>query len=208
MRRWIARSLGPASGRVACHVPSRSARARGAATQPGTGSAVSMRCDAARCIPSPFQHPPCRTTDGWRTNERAGPRRRLVEGGSACPRTLDVWCAGAATPTCAAAMTAIELNVPGPGVSCARGGPAAGAPSGGRGTPGTAERRLGARVRATHGRAPLSHSQPPGPPVPGQDPSVRFPSTSQPWMAVAGQPCQPARARALPNHALGATPPL
>uniref|UniRef100_A0A804LD26 Uncharacterized protein n=1 Tax=Zea mays TaxID=4577 RepID=A0A804LD26_MAIZE len=103
-------------------------------------------------------------------------------------------------------MTAIELNVPGPGVSCARGGPLGRPPARRAGARGPRHRRLGARVRATHGRAPLSHSQPPGPPVPGQDPSVRFPSASQPWMAVAGQPCQPARARALPNHALGDTP--
>lgn len=36
---------------------------------PNLALAVQSRCDAARCIPSPFQHRP-RRTDGWRTSER------------------------------------------------------------------------------------------------------------------------------------------
>lgn len=186
MRRWIARSLGPASGRVACPVPSRSARARGSCYPiwHWQCSLDAMRRSAVH----PFAFPaPAPQDDGRMANERAGPRRRLVEGGSACPRTLDVWCAGAATPTCAAAMTAIELNVPGPGVSCARGGPAAGG-AGPQAPP------TGCTCPSHTWASATLPSQPPGPPVPGQDPSVRFPSASQPWMAVAGQPCQPARA--------------
>lgn len=123
MRRWIARSLGPASGRVACPVPICPSPGSCYPTWHWQCSLDAMRRSAVH----PFAFPaPAPQDDGRMANERAGPRRRLVEGGSACPRTLDVWCAGAATPTCAAAMTAIELNVPGPGVSCARGGPAAG----------------------------------------------------------------------------------